>query len=190
MLRILTLAAIGAAAAIGARAQPSGPAPAGDHGPGMMMMLHEHLAKLDANGDGFISRDEFLSHPSAMFDRLDANHDGRLSKDELAAMAAMHHEHKVCKVQGAGDKEPRDVPCGSLEGMHGMAGHGAHMAMMMHHMAEALDTDHDGRISLAEAEAGARHHFEMLDRNHDGFITKDEMPAADVRIEKHVEMHE
>ena len=43
------------------------------------------FAKADANGDGRISRDEFLARAAARFDRLDANKDGALTTDELRA---------------------------------------------------------------------------------------------------------
>jgi Ca2+-binding EF-hand superfamily protein len=44
-----------------------------------------------------------------------------------------------------------------------------------------IDTDGDGKVSLAEAQANAPRlakHFEQLDANHDGFVTPDEMKAA------------
>lgn len=46
------------------------------------------LSKLDANGDGYLSRDEVAGHPrlAADFDQLDTDHDGRLSPAELAAL--------------------------------------------------------------------------------------------------------
>jgi Ca2+-binding EF-hand superfamily protein len=44
-----------------------------------------------------------------------------------------------------------------------------------------IDTDGDGRISLAEAQANAprlAEHFGQIDANGDGFITPEEMKAA------------
>jgi EF hand len=43
--------------------------------------------KVDANGDGVISRDEWRRNPRA-FDRFDTNHDGVVSADELKAVIA------------------------------------------------------------------------------------------------------
>ena len=40
------------------------------------------FAKLDKNGDGKISRDEWTRKPKA-FDRLDLNHDGFITIDEI-----------------------------------------------------------------------------------------------------------
>lgn len=46
------------------------------------------FAKLDRNGDGFLSKDEVASRPrlAAQFDALDTDHDGKLSPAELAAL--------------------------------------------------------------------------------------------------------
>lgn len=41
--------------------------------------------QLDADGDGRVSRSEFVDGPTRAFDRADGNHDGRLDRDEIAA---------------------------------------------------------------------------------------------------------
>lgn len=57
----------------------------GDRGPGMGM-----ARMLDGNGDGAISRDEFVAGTLRRFDMADADRDGRLTKPERAvAMEAM-----------------------------------------------------------------------------------------------------
>jgi len=55
---------------------------------------------------------------------------------------------------------------------HGMQRH--HHGMMDW---DAMDTNHDGKISAAEHAAFAKAQFEKLDANHDGAITKDELHA-------------
>jgi Ca2+-binding EF-hand superfamily protein len=45
------------------------------------------FATADTNGDGDVSRAEFLAARSARFDALDANRDGTLSSDEFSAAA-------------------------------------------------------------------------------------------------------
>jgi Ca2+-binding EF-hand superfamily protein len=50
-----------------------------------------------------------------------------------------------------------------------------------------LDTNGDGKISRAEAQAGSPRlaaRFDDIDTNKDGFITPDEMKAAQVRREQ------
>lgn len=56
----------------------------GAEGGGRMMSMM--LSRADSNGDGRVSREEFLSRPQRLFDRFDANHDDVLEPSELAAM--------------------------------------------------------------------------------------------------------
>lgn len=41
--------------------------------------------RADSNGDGFISREEFLAKASKKFDEIDTNHDKKISKEEMKA---------------------------------------------------------------------------------------------------------
>ena len=45
------------------------------------------FASADANGDGLVSKAEFIAARNARFDVLDANRDGFLVRDEMAAAA-------------------------------------------------------------------------------------------------------
>lgn len=51
--------------------------------------LDQLLAGFDANGDGELSRDEFVTGPTPGFDRADANENDQLDPDELVAVEAM-----------------------------------------------------------------------------------------------------
>jgi Ca2+-binding EF-hand superfamily protein len=48
----------------------------------------EALAKADANGDGNLSRDEFMNAPQPIMEKADANHDGEVTRDEFDAFTA------------------------------------------------------------------------------------------------------
>ena len=176
MTRLLMLAGAGIAGvtiAFAAYAQ-SGPGhPGGGH---MMMMMHHGMEAMDANKDGVITRDEFLSHPSQMFDHLDANHDGRLTKEELAAA---HEQMRVCIHQGPGGAAAKDAPCPPM---------GPGGPMMMQHF-QSLDIDHDGRVSFQELQEPLRQHFAAMDKNGNGFIDKDEIPSGPMMFEHHEQKH-
>ncbi|WP_395446006.1 EF-hand domain-containing protein [Caulobacter sp. UC70_42] len=43
------------------------------------------ITHADRNGDGRVTRSEFVDGPAPLFDRADRDHDGRLSRDEIAA---------------------------------------------------------------------------------------------------------
>ena len=48
--------------------------------------LAQLVAQLDKDGDGRISRAEFVDGPTPLFDRADTDHNGELSREEVAAM--------------------------------------------------------------------------------------------------------
>lgn len=137
----------------------------------MMQKVQDHFAKLDANKDGFVTReemqagrtamrDQMADHikdgASSMFDRMDTNHDGSISRTEFDNAHAAMANHMG----------------GKRMGMHGM--HGG----MAERMFTTADSNKDGRVSQQEAAAAAAAHFDKIDANHDGTVTPDEMRAA------------
>lgn len=52
----------------------------------------EHMGPVDTNKDGKISKEEFMKHHEAMFDKKDANKDGFIDQSEMHRM--MDHMHK------------------------------------------------------------------------------------------------
>jgi Spy/CpxP family protein refolding chaperone len=54
-----------------------------DDGPHMRKMAEFTFGRMDANGDGFVTKDEVRAYADKMFDEADANHDGKLTIDEL-----------------------------------------------------------------------------------------------------------
>lgn len=147
----------------------------------------EHFAKIDANRDGAITREEAEAGRAAMrerwqqqgighamaakraggegmaFDRLDADKDGSISRAEWDAARAQRAERMA---------EHRAGKAGAPKAMriHRMGGAGALHGRMF----EIADADKDGRVTLAEAQAAALRHFDMADANRDGRVTREE----------------
>ena len=54
------------------------------HGDGHKKYNHKHhMKKMDTDGDGQISKDEFMAHAEKRFSKKDKNNDGFISKDEM-----------------------------------------------------------------------------------------------------------
>jgi Ca2+-binding EF-hand superfamily protein len=145
------------------------------------------FARLDANRDGFVTREEADSahkrmagapghmerhfegaamphmDGNALFDRLDANKDGVISRQEFALHAQLREERRVVAHGGPdGPGMPAIKPMRDI-------------GMRMHaRMFETADANRDGRVSLQEMTHAALRHFDMTDVNHDGRITPDE----------------
>lgn len=166
-----TLAAVAfaALAATPAFAQP----PAGGEGPlrraDVEQQLKDQFARLDANHDGVLTREEAAADGSQrgpggpgvrggaggpgteLFDRLDTNHDGMLSRDEFAALRTMF--------RGGGG---------------GGFGGGS---MLGRNWFDRVDANHDGKVTLDEMMKTALGSFDRVDANHDGVITPEEREA-------------
>ncbi len=154
-------------------------------------MVAQHFAALDLNHDGKLTREEIRAfregemekrikeHKDREFARLDSNHDGSISKAEFDVAPIGH---------GPGDPGmmPPPPPGGPGPMVHGrmgmgpMGGPGSHMGMMMMggRWFDKADANHDGAVTLAEAQTAAAALFDKLDTNHDGVISPDEMRAA------------
>lgn len=68
--------------------------------------------RLDANGDGRITRDEMRAQADRRFDRLDTNKDGAIDRTELQAQRAMGRAggHRGMMRQGMDDMPPPPAP--------------------------------------------------------------------------------
>ncbi len=141
----LAVALIGSAAI----ADNAGPPP-GPGGPGHMGMMQPQFdfAAADANKDGKVTPEEFAAFRAATVAAIDTDKDGKLSADELAAM--------------------------NLKAMESMA------KTRADHMIKMLDTDGDSKLSAAELVAGPLppDAFAMMDTNHDGAVDQAEADAA------------
>ncbi|MCT4611435.1 MAG: EF-hand domain-containing protein [Pelagimonas sp.] len=112
--------------------------------------------QMDLNKDGQITKEEVAQAKAKRFTDADADSDGFLTADELKAHAQKQHADRAAKK----------------------------MERRIAKMIERTDTDNDGKISAAEAEAAASSDkradkmFAKLDTNEDGVITKEEAEAA------------
>jgi hypothetical protein len=117
----------------------------------------------------------------AMAQRLkqaDTNGDGMISKQEAQALPRLLKHFD--EIDTNHDQQlSADELRAFHEKMHGEKG--KHRGGML----KKLDTDGDGRISRAEAQAAPRlaEHFDEIDANKDGFITMEEMKAAHAKRE-------
>lgn len=114
-----------------------------------------HMAQLDKDKDGAISRAEAASHPllSKGFDTADTNKDGKLSKEELQAtheaMRGRHQERHEAHFKAA-DKDGD----GALSLQEAEVASREKTARMF----ERLDANKDGKLTQDEMRAGRGHH--------------------------------
>jgi Ca2+-binding EF-hand superfamily protein len=189
--------ALAALVAIAPAMAQSGQAPTAQRAPAVQAhsraQLGTHVAtmfqRLDANRDGFITREESQSgkgergarkgdrqsradratgqrveNRAAMFDRIDANRDGMVSRDEFTR-APMSREQRLAAASGQNRRQRQS-------GAHGMRGGG--MAGLHGRLFDMADANRDSRVSMQEATAAAYRHFDMADANRDGQVTRDE----------------
>jgi Ca2+-binding EF-hand superfamily protein len=168
--------------------------------------VREHFGKMDADKNGSITKEEVMEghmkmseptkamrwrhaeggapdtrimrehrDPNAAFDRLDANKDGSISREEFAKAREERIERRIVMRDELkdGDKSPKDGKevRRHVMRMHGPGGFGGRMIVM-------ADTNSDGQITLAEAEALALQHFDQMDANKDGQVTPEERKAG------------
>ena len=166
----------------------------------VVAMVRDHFGRMDTNNDGVITTEEVaqghgtmaghmkewhgdgphaMGDPNAAFDRLDTNKDGAISREEFAK----EHEQRIEKrieIREQRKEAAKDGKLPDKQGrMHRMGG-----GMMSGRMIVMADTDHDGKITLAEAEAMALKHFDEMDANHDGQVTPEERRAGHPMIIK------
>jgi len=124
--------------------------------------VKEHFAKVDANKDGAITREEVQARHQAMrAERQDA-HFKAMDKDGNGSISRAEYD--------AGHAGPR--PDGEKQAMGGMRHHrmGGGMAMGGK-IFDRADADKDGKVTLAEASGAALAHFDKVDANKDGTVT-------------------
>jgi hypothetical protein len=113
-----------------------------------------------------------MGDPNAAFDRLDVNKDQYISRDEFTKAREERVERREIRraERKNSPKDSKEVRRHVMR-MHGPGGFGGRMIVM-------ADTNKDGQITQAEAEALALQHFDQMDANRDGQVTPEERRAG------------
>ena len=158
------------------------------------------LAKLDTDGDGKVSKDEYRG-PDEAFVRLDADGDGFVGAEEARQTGKVLNEltwekvdrqgmFKAIDADGDGVVTQDEFMGASLAEVVGKAMQEAKMAMYGKRaraggekrkkgdFLSRLDKDGDGKLSKDEFPEKMQQRFERLDKDGDGFVTAEEMKAG------------
>ncbi len=152
----------------------------------MPRMPDELFNKLDTDGNGSLTQEELSakrgksakrqahgkSHDPAVkaerlakrFAKLDKNGDGSVTREEVPKMPDARF--KGIDANGDGALSMDEFNAARQAKGHGKKGKG---------MLRGADTNADGKVDVAEAQAAAARHFSKLDKNGDGVVTQDEM---------------
>jgi Ca2+-binding EF-hand superfamily protein len=177
----------------------------------VVAMVREHFGRLDTDKNGSITTEEAMKgheqmaghfnsmrmehgeggeggephmmrierrDPKEAFARLDSNKDGSISFDEFSK----GHEERIEQRIEIRERRKEAAKDGKLPEKHAFRMH--HGGIMGGHMIVMADSDHDGKITLAEAEALALQHFDQMDSNHDGQVTPEERRAGRPMIKR------
>lgn len=161
-------------------------------GPGMFVFM---LKNFDANKDGKIAADEAKAGADDLFVKIDTDKDGAVIPKEMRSWHEARMQAIKASMKGAGAGEDQGAGPEGMDGPDGMGGpdggngkHHGYMKMYRHHgkghggmggqgMMKTLDTDENGQISKAEAEAGAASLVTRMDTNKDGVVSIDDFPG-------------
>jgi EF-hand domain pair/EF hand len=147
------------------------------------------FAKLDVNHQSYLTKEgaqaamksmweeKRTKRLNARFESMDSNHDGSISREEFMAAMAHHEQHMP---------PPPPPPEAGREPMEHHGGWAMARRMMMRHMGGGMmlthmfdkaDANHDGKLTLDELLAFRLAQFDAADTNHDGVVTPEERHA-------------
>lgn len=161
-------------------------------GSAMAQQAQMRGARGDTDGDGRISRAEFVDGRIAGLTAIDANRDGSISAEERrSGMDTRRNQRVSARFEtldtdgnGAVSREEftaaRQMRGDRAEGgaRHGMRGHRGHRGGRGHGGARGDGSEARGPLAIADVQTRLTARFDRVDSNHDGFITTEEHTAA------------
>jgi len=135
-------------------------APRGDRAAAHGARLEQMFDRIDADGDGAITRAELEAAPAARFAAADANGDGRATVDEIAAMLRADADARAARMLAT-----RDADGDGALSADEMAPRRADRADRMF---SRMDADGDGRVTRAEAQDAMQVQRDGHRGHHDG----------------------
>ena len=169
------IAAVAFAATLGAGAYAATPDGPPKTRADVQARVAEQFGKADANGDGFVTKTEADAARAAMKAKFAKRRDER--RDERFAMLDTDKNGSLSKGEfSARPPRPEGKEHGRMHRGHGMR-HGGGMPMGGMWF-ERADANKDGKVSLAEASAGALAMFDRADADKNGTISPEEHKAA------------
>lgn len=151
----------------------------------------EHFGKLDRNGDGALSVQEFESHALGRFAKADFDHDGKLSAEERSAQYEGHHRERFARDDlnhdGVLDRSEVERMPRAIFVKIDTDKSGGLTPKELTAFAKAkqkedglpMDTDGDGALSQSEAQALARAKFAELDADRDRRLSREELETGE-----------
>ena len=161
----------------------------------------DRAARGDTDGDGRISRAEFVDGRIARLTATDANRDGSISVEERRSGIDTRRNQRVSArfetLDKNGDgsvsreefmaREPRGdrAEHAGRGGRHGMGRGGHRGGGRGHGGGEGQGAETRGPLAIAEVQTRLNTRFDRMDTNHDGFITAEERTAARQTMREH-----
>jgi Ca2+-binding EF-hand superfamily protein len=155
----------------------------------MQNRVQTRFARTDANRDGFLTRAEVQAQPGVpgreerlarreqreakraqRLSRLDTNRDGTISQAERQERAAARNVDPGRREARQAQRQERRAERQAAREARGLRINERRFAR--------LDSDRDGRLSLAEVSARLATRFQRLDANDDGSVSREERRAG------------
>ncbi|MEP6483244.1 MAG: EF-hand domain-containing protein [Rudaea sp.] len=121
------------------------------------------VKRMDSDGKGYVSEDDFVAKAKQRFARMDTRGDGKLTPDELSAPRL--HEHQKAAQNANPDAQ-------------------AKRAAFAQKYFDRIDANHDRVVTQDEYIAAATAHFNKIDKDGSGELTAQQI-AASPRMVKH-----